>query len=218
MIRHIIFDMDGVLLDSEPVYRERIKRFMCMKGFTDIPEELYDRTCGANSVDTYRMFREKVKGFAMDYDTYMAERKAFNGARLLDPKEMVDQEIYPLFKYLKEEGFRIALASSSFKETIERNLKLLEIADVFDVVVSGMDFEHSKPDPEIYFYTMRQLQAVPENCLVVEDSGYGIAAAKAAGAIVIAKRDERFGYDQSQADYTVERLLQIVDIIKADFS
>jgi len=211
-MRHIIFDMDGVLIDTEPIYRERNKRFMCMKGFTNVSDELYDKTCGSNTVDVHRMFLEQVEGFDMDYDTYMAERKAFSKAPLYDARKIVDREIYPLLAYLKSENYHIALASSSFRDSISRNLKALEIENYFEAVVSGMDFKHSKPDPEIYLYTMKQLGVSPEHCLVVEDSTYGITAARAAGAIVIAKKDDRFGYDQSQADYQVEHLSRIIDI------
>ena len=84
------------------------------------------------------------------------------------------------------------------------------------MVVSGAEFKNSKPDPEIYRYTIKKLHATASECLVVEDSIYGIIAAKQAGAVVTAKKDERFGQDQSGADYMVDDLLQIEGIIEGE--
>ena len=73
--------------------------------------------------------------------------------------------------------------------------------------------EHcSKPDPEIYIYTMKKMGVEPKDCYVVEDSTFGLQAAESAGAVVICKRDDRFGYDQSGADYYIDRLAEIEDI------
>ncbi|MCI8558606.1 MAG: HAD family phosphatase [Lachnospiraceae bacterium] len=78
--------------------------------------------------------------------------------------------------------------------------------------------KHIMFEPEIYQYTMKKMKADPKKCLVVEDSTYGITAAKAAGAIVIGREDERFGYDQSGADYLIKRLTEIVKIIEGGVS
>lgn len=183
MINHIIFDMDGVLIDSEPEYKARTRRFLEAKGFKNIQ--------------------------------FADGKREFYREQPIDIRKLVNREIYMLLEYLKERNFHIGLASSSFKDTIIRNLTTLEIQDYFEVVVSGMDFKHSKPDPEIYHHTIRQMNVAPNKCLVVEDSTYGIIAAKAAGAIVICKKDERFGYDQSQADYQVESLAEIRQICES---
>ena len=82
----------------------------------------------------------------------------------------------------------------------------------------GKRMKHIMFEPEIYQYTMKKMKADPKKCLVVEDSTYGITAAKAAGAIVIGREDERFGYDQSGADYLIKRLTEIIKIIEGGVS
>ena len=213
-MNYIIFDMDGVLIDSEPIYRKRQKEFLELKGFHNVPEELYDKICGANSRDSYQLWKEHLPGFQMSYETYMKERREALKGQTFDVRKIVDSEIYELLEFLRQENYHVALASSSFKDTIYQNLDKLKIRSCFELVVSGMDFRRSKPDPEIYCYTMQKLGVEPQKCLVVEDSTYGITAAKDAGAIVIGKIDQRFGYDQSRADFLVKHLLEIKDICR----
>ena len=75
-----------------------------------------------------------------------------------------------------------------------------------------MEYWNCKPDPEIYIYTMKKMGVEPKDCYVVEDSTFGLQAAESAGAVVICKRDDRFGYDQSGADYYIDRLAEIENI------
>ena len=148
----------------------------------------------------------------MSFEQYVSEKRNILKNDIIDIRKVVDPEIYPLLEWLKVNGFSIALASSTLKERIMDNLSILNLKEYFDVIVSGMDFKRSKPDPKIYYYTMNQLRITPDKCLVVEDSTYGIEAAKMAGAIVIAKIDNRFGYDQSKADYKIEKLGEIIKL------
>ncbi len=82
---------------------------------------------------------------------------------------------------LKASGFHIGMASSAPKEKILQNLGVLELTDYFDIIVSGQEFVHSKPDPEIYIYTMKKMDVEPKDCYVVEDSTFGLQAAESAG-------------------------------------
>lgn len=92
------------------------------------------------------------------------------------PNFMAPGEIHPCAQAL------------SPRESIERYLTLLKIREYFELIVSGAEFKNSKPDPEIYRYTIKKLHATAAECLVVEDSIYGIIAAKQAGAVVAAKK------------------------------
>ena len=83
----------------------------------------------------------------------------------------------------------------------------------FDLVVSGGQFKQSKPNPEIYHYTAKTLKVKEAEFFVIEDSEVGIEAGKAAGMTVAALRDERFGFDQSKADYMMESLMEILDYL-----
>ncbi|HJD46818.1 MAG TPA: HAD family phosphatase [Candidatus Mediterraneibacter norfolkensis] len=210
-MRHIIFDMDGVLIDSEPEYQKRTRKYIRSLGL-ELPEEMYDLICGSNLRDSYQLLRNRVSGFEVTYQEYVEGKLELLRKEPLDVKGIADKELYPLLQYLKEQKYHIALASSSPKDRIVSYLEELGVLDFFEVIVSGMDFKRSKPDPEIYFYTLSCLHVSAEQCLVVEDSTYGIEAAKAAGTVVIGKKDQRFGYDQSRADYLVEHLGQVKEI------
>ncbi len=84
-----------------------------------------------------------------------------------------------------------------------------EIRELFDCIVSGHEFTRSKPDPEIYRFTMDKLRRKPEECLIVEDSTYGVQAGTAAGGVVAALRDERFPFDQRAAQLHIDSLAEL---------
>ena len=98
-------------------------------------------------------------------------------------------------------------------DIIERVLRENEIADYFEVVVTGAMFKRSKPDPEIYHYTAGKLGVKEEECFVVEDSTYGVTAASRAGMTVAALIDERFHFDQSLADYRIRSLEEVTGLL-----
>ena len=154
MKKHIIFDMDGVIIDSEPEYQKRIKIFMERNGFT-ITDELSFQICGSNRKDTYELFQENVPDFVMSYEAYNKGRDQVNAEYPLNLRAIVNEDIYPLMKKLKASGFHIGMASSAPKEKILQNLGVLELTDYFDIIVSGQEFVHSKPDPEIYIYNIK---------------------------------------------------------------
>ena len=87
------------------------------------------------------------------------------------------------------------------------------IGPYFECVVSGEQFARSKPDPEIYRFVMRQMGMQPDECLVVEDSTYGVQAGYAAGVYIAALRDTRFPFDQSLADFHIESLDEIPHVL-----
>ena len=100
--------------------------------------------------------------------------------------DILRKEVRPLLHELKQMGLQVALASSSSRECIEQVLTQCKIRELFDCIVSGHEFTHSKPDPEIYRFTMDKLRRKPEECLIVEDSTYGVQAGTAAGGVVAA--------------------------------
>ena len=213
MKNHIIFDMDGVIIDSEPEYQKRIKKFMARNGFF-ISDELCIKTCGSNRKDTYELFRKYVPGFNMSYEKYYEGRNQVNIDYPLDLKAIVNEDIYPLMEKLKANEFHIGMASSSPRDKVLQNLDTLGLTDYFEIIVSGLDFKHSKPDPEIYWFTAQQLDCRCTDCVAVEDSTVGIAAAYAAGMTVCAKQDFRFGFDQSRAHRSIHSLTEILDWIE----
>ena len=101
---------------------------------------------------------------------------------------------------LRSRGVRVALASSSPMDSILAVLEACDLSDKFELIVSGKDFHESKPNPAIYLYTIEKLDLDASECCCIEDSVPGIAAGKAAGLTVFAKREDRFGFSQDRAD------------------
>ena len=122
---------------------------------------------------------------------------------------MGGKRIPTVLEQLRAMGLQLALASSSPMSNIRQVLGECGLMEFFPVIVSGEQFEASKPDPEIYLHTMARLGRRPEECLIVEDSTYGVQAGAAAGGLVAALRDERFPFDQSAARFHIGNLSEI---------
>ena len=176
----VIFDMDGVIFDSE---REG---FLCWKelsekyGFAENFDENYRRIIGTNRVFAHGFFRE-CYGEDFPAEKYEEEkqqmvRERFSGGRM--PKKNGAVE---LLEYLKAEKIKTALASSSYSDVVARLLDESGLLRYFGFVAGGDMISRSKPDPEIFLLAAKQLDVSPCECAVIEDSYNGIRAASAAG-------------------------------------
>ena len=183
----IIFDMDGVLVDSEAYYYERRKAFLAEFDLTieglPLPELV-----GADMRSLWQKI-EQVNKKELDIAFLNEQYIAYKKAHPIDYLAVLDENAKRVLQFLKRQGYKIGLASSSTKDAIEE----------------------SKPAPDIYLHTLQELAVAPQECIAIEDSEKGIASAKEAGLEVWAMRDEHFGMDQSQADAF---LTQLSDICK----
>lgn len=212
MIKAVIFDMDGVIIDSEGVYLEYQLEFAKKKNSNVKLEDLYPMV-GATKQECW----EVVERVVSNGQTWEELRKEFRQRDIygeIDYRSIYRLEVTDTLKQLKEAGFRLALASSTHLELVERVLKENGIRDYFEAVVSGEQFKKSKPDPEIYLYTAGQLKLKPEECLAVEDSTIGITAAHRAGLKIAAVIDTRYGFDQSLADYKLNQVKEVLEAVK----
>lgn len=114
--------------------------------------------------------------------------------------------------------YRLAIASSSNMESILHTLKIGNLNEYFEVLYSGEDVEESKPNPEIYIKTARDLNLNPYECIVIEDSYNGIKSAKAAGMTVIALKHEKYPMDLSEADYVCNSHYEIHKLIDSFYN
>ena len=211
-IKAVIFDMDGVLIDSEPVYLHH--QYTQLKpSYPWITLESMHPLVGISGQE-YMPFMAKLCR-RTDDAAFRQEMDAMNaGCRVYYP-DILRKEVRPLLHELKQMGLQVALASSSSRECIEQVLTQCEIRELFDCIVSGREFTRSKPDPEIYRFTMDKLGRKPEECLIVEDSTYGVQAGTAAGGVVAALRDERFPFDQRAAQLHIDSLAELPALVRA---
>ena len=212
MIKAVIFDMDGVIIDSEGVYLEYQLEFAKKKNPDVKLEDLYPLV-GATKQECWEVV-ERVVSNGQTWEELRNEFRQRDIYSEIDYRSIYRPEVTDTLKQLKDAGFRLALASSTHLELVERVLEENGIRDYFEAVVSGEQFKKSKPDPEIYLYTAGQLKLEPGECLAVEDSTIGITAAHRAGLKIAAVIDTRYGFDQSLADYKLNRVKDVLEAVK----
>ncbi|MDT2730400.1 HAD family hydrolase [Enterococcus gallinarum] len=208
MMKAVIFDMDGVVVDTEPIYFERLYKFLLHNDLQPDKEEL-NKVVGSSSVDAWDII-QNIWGKEMDRTQYDEAYKEFYKDHPINFQNIMDKDLLLVLDWLTKRNYRIGLASSSSYSNIMEVLEQCNISHYFHSVLSGEMFKQSKPHPEIYLKTAEKLQVHPEECLVVEDSTYGITAGKEAGMLVLAKRDSRFNFDQNIADKKIHRLKEVI--------
>lgn len=209
MIQTVIFDMDGVIVDTEPVHRYAyFQQFSELK--IDVTEEMFTSFTGNSTRNTF----QKVKDiFQLDHDVedlIQRKRTIFNDA--FDKKEDLEllTGVEILIKDFHHKGMQLILASSASKVTIERVFNRFKLHDYFTHIVSGEDFPKSKPHPAIFEHAASLSIAPKENCIVIEDSTNGIKAAKAAGIFCIAYNSfHSKDQDLSEADVVINHFNEI---------
>ena len=212
MVEAIIFDMDGVLFDTEKYYYDRRASFLSQKGIS-IDHLAPSFFIGGN---TKRVWENILRD---DYDkwgvsTLQEEYNAYKENHPLPYKKLIFPDVLKVLNEVKSRGLKIGLASSSVKADILRALEENHLQGFFDVVLSGEEFKESKPNPEIYLTALKQLGVEANKALIIEDSEKGIAAGVVAGVEVWAIKDNRFGMDQSAAKGLLDSLTDVLNLIK----
>jgi HAD superfamily hydrolase (TIGR01509 family) len=197
MIKAILFDFDGVILDSEDLHFEAFRRVFAEEGVSLSRETYYESCLGFNDVECLRWgLAASGRIERPDALARLTERKA----RYFDELLGTHMRFFPgVPAFIRAAGrkYPLAVTSMARREEIEFALRKEGLLDPFRLIVSGQDVEKTKPDPEPYEKTLRLLNAHlslsqtgrairPEECLVIEDSAAGIQSAKAAGMRVLA--------------------------------
>jgi len=207
-LKAVIFDMDGVIVDTEPEYI-RTTALMLKKYKHDVDECDLEKYKGIDSLD---MWQDIKKSYALE----ASAQELFS-----EEKETIEehyrkgdlQAITPtasLIKKINKKGYKTAVASSSEKKNILQVLERLALSPYFDIVVSRNDVDKGKPAPDIYLLTARQLGVSPHECVVIEDSIAGTQSAKSAGMKVIRYVGEAASHRQEcNADRIVNDIREI---------
>lgn len=203
----LLFDMDGLIIDSEPYWRKAMIEVFNSVGFV-ATEEMCAATTGLRIDEVVNVWydnkpwdnkskktvvHEIIEGVCHYIDIYGTAMKGF----------------YDVMELIKHEDIRIGLASSSALVIIHSVLKKLNIQDAFHIIVSGEEVSHGKPHPAIFIEAAHRLHIAPNQCTVLEDSLFGLIAAKAAHmrCIVVPEEKNQTNDTFLLSDYKLQSLL-----------
>ena len=182
-IELVIFDMDGVMFDTEKIsYRSWEK--LGKKYNYNIDDDIFKKTVGLNIKSTRQVYKKHF-GANFQFEKMRNEEVKMMKDCILSEGVPVKDGVYELLSCIKNRNLKIALATLALKERAELLLNLSDTKKYFDVITCGDDIINGKPDPEIFLKTAQKLSCEPENCVVMEDSENGIAAAYRAGMLPI---------------------------------
>lgn len=174
----VIFDMDGVLVDSVDINKESFRRAALQKGIVLVKKGGSSHS-GHSLRDQIALWKRDLGIDVGDHDAFAEEARKIQMDLLGDAK--ADEALVPLLKELEKAGIPIGVGTSSLKRRAEDILKLLGIREFFSAVVTAEDVELHKPNPDIFLETASRLGVQSGRCIVIEDAASGIEAAKRGG-------------------------------------
>jgi beta-phosphoglucomutase family hydrolase len=182
-IAAVVFDMDGVLLDSEPLHDLATVEVLAERGVAWTPQ----RNGAFIGLTTFESFTAICARLSLPHDPRELEaRYTACVLQILRARAAPLPGVPDVLRALRERGLRLALASSSCPEVIDVTLDALGVRHLFDVVVSGTEVPHGKPAPDVFLEAAKRLGVPPAACIVIEDSERGVQGAHAAGMRSIA--------------------------------
>jgi HAD superfamily hydrolase (TIGR01509 family) len=204
--RAVIFDMDGVLADSEPVYLEAINAVLESLG-KEMSHELHEAIMGHGVEATWEVLIDQLslpgelEDYIEPYDRELIERLARLNTPLPGARELIQD--------LEHRRVPIAVASSSWPGWMKALLGGIGLSDAFPVQVSATMVQHPKPAPDLYLLAASRLGIEPEACLAIEDTGTGLKAARAAGMFAVQVRAASTAFPPlPEADLVIDTLAQ----------
>jgi beta-phosphoglucomutase len=206
-IKCVIFDMDGVIIDSEEIHKKAYYETFVSIGVV-VSDDLYKTITGSSTINT---FQKLVAHFKLDLnpeELVLEKRKRYVNFFENDPTLHLVKGVKELIQHCCHKGFTLVLASSSAMVNIDRVFNRFNLTKYFKAKISGADLTASKPHPEIFEKAALLGNTPKENCIIIEDSDNGIKAANAAGIFV-------FGYKNPMA---ADQNLKNADFVIDDFS
>ncbi len=200
MIRAILFDHDGVLVDSMPYHVEAWKRVMARHGIEVEPLEILLAEGATTMEVAAELFHRHNKPASPDQVQAIVLEK--RDEYLSNNATRLNEGVLRVLEYVKENRYRLGLVTGSIRSQVEPVIGP-EISSWFDCIITAEDVERGKPDPEPYLRAIQKLHVAPSECLVIENAPLGIRAGKSAGAAVVAITTTLAPYHLREADAIV---------------
>lgn len=220
-IKAVVFDMDGLMADTEYYHCQSFLKLMPEYG-VKLNDEYLSKLVGLDAEGNFKIIKNDFE-LKEDVKVLIAKREKIYLDLVENSNLKPAEGLRDIFKLVQERQWIKAVGSSSIKQEVDLVLglilKALEIKEkhdkYFDAVVTGNDVKNKKPDTEIYLKVMEKINIKPENCLVLEDSGSGVEAAKNARMNCIAVRNVYTkSHNLSRADFVMDSLLQVNNLLK----
>lgn len=204
----VIFDMDGVIVHSNPAHKEAIQLF-CKRHKQNVSEEfLQNRLYGRTNKE---WIPELMGSISPDILKKLANEKERQFRDLFAPKTNAVPGIYTFLKQLKKQDIPMAVATSAPVENANYILSALNIDSLFNIVLDSSHVDKGKPDPEIYIKASKALEKKPEECIVFEDSIAGIKSGLNAGCHVVGVTTTHTKKELEDCDLVIDNFDQIID-------
>ncbi|ARV14051.1 HAD family hydrolase [Polaribacter sp. SA4-12] len=212
-IKCVIFDMDGVIIDSEEIHKKAYYETFTSIG-VNVSDDLYKTLTGASTINA---FQKLVAHFKLDLnpeELVLNKRKRYVNFFENDPKLHLVKGVEELVKHCYDKGLTLVLASSSAMVNIDRVFNRFNLNQYFTAKISGADLTESKPHPEIFEKAAILGNTPKENCIVIEDSDNGVKAANDAGIFVVGFKNP-MAEDQTlkNADFIINNFKRLKKLI-----
>ena len=209
-INAIVYDVDGTLINSEPLHVKAWKQTLISHGhtFSELPAEFLSTMAGKKPIVIAEGMVVELS-INSSAEQFLNEKAALFVSMAQESLEAMPGAIESVDR-LSEAGFRLAIGTSLDREFLDIVLHKFNIADKFEVIVTGNEITNGKPDPETYFKVFEKLNVVASSCVVLEDARSGVEAAKASGAYCIGiKNINAEPQDLSSADMIIHSLSEV---------
>ena len=216
IISTIIFDVDGVLVDSEPLSCGALNQILNEEMEIDIGID-YSEVIGTSNKDAVKFYLNKFgKTISDDQVMDLVDKKQLRYVKLAQRSLESFDNCELFISKLQKRDYRIAVASSGSLDKIRFSLDKVGLLKYFESLSSSEEVNKGKPAPDLFQLAINRQDASPENCLVIEDSMYGIEAGKASGAFVVGFSGSfsKVQLLDSGADFVVESYSELIDLFK----
>lgn len=214
MIKAVIFDFDGLLVDSEPIYVNSNKRFLTERGVTDF--SIIEKIFGMRAEETFELMKSTF-GFEESVEELMNTRNGYILEDFNNGKLELMPDLKKVLNILKTK-YSLSIGSSSKRVLLQTAMEIHNLTEYFPLIVCGDDVIKGKPEPDIYLKVAEKLNVHPSECIVLEDAPNGVLAGIRAGMKTIAIPNEQTkGLTFPHADYFVSGLREVPEILGLQF-